>query len=416
MPLLVAGDVLGVLYVVTCHRRRFSEDDAAFLQLVADRVALAVERTRMFEGERQIAETLQRSLLADALPSIPDAAMAVRYLPGGAGMEVGGDWYDVLDLRDGRVGLAIGDVVGRGLRAATLMGKLRTTLQAYALEGHSPAGVLERLHHLLEGRAGDAIATVLYLVLDPDEGVAEVANAGHLPPLVRRPDGTAYYVRVPQSPPIGAVPYARFEQRRVEIDPEATLILFTDGLVERRGESISVGLEDLRRSVEAGPTEPEALCEAAIARVQDAGELEDDVALLALKLEPFPDEGFALEFPAEPDALATVRRVVERWLARTPASTSDVFAIKAATIEACANAIEHAYRPGDAAFRVEVANSGGDVSVTVRDSGRWRDPRGTERGRGLGMMDALMDSTDVARSPQGSTVRLRRRVGVKQTL
>ena len=416
VPLLVGDEVLGVLYVATRSRRRFSEGDASFLQLVGDRVALAVERTRLFEDERQIAETLQRSLLGDVLPVIPDASMAVRYVPGRAGMEVGGDWYDVIDLRDGRVGLAIGDVVGRGLRAASLMGRLRTALQAYALDGHNPAGVLERLHHLLEGQAKDAIATVLYLVLDADKRTVEIANAGHLPPLVRDEDGTTRYLPIGQSPPLGAVPYARFEQRQATIEPGSTLILYTDGLVERRGESLHAGLEALRRAVEAGPDRPEALCDAAIARLEDAGELEDDVALLAFKLEPFPDAGFSLDFPAEPEVLAMVRRVIERWLGQAPASNGDIYAIKAATMEACANAIEHAYRPGDAAFRVETTRSGPDISVTVTDFGEWRGQRGAGRGRGLELMEALMDSADVARTLEGSKVELRRRVGERQAL
>lgn len=416
VPLLVGDQILGVLYVATRSRRRFTDGDASFLQLVGDRVALAVERTRMFEDERHIAGTLQRSLLGDVLPVIPDAAMAVRYVPGGAGMEVGGDWYDVIDLRDGKVGLVIGDVVGRGLRAASLMGKLRTALQAYALEGHAPAAVLERLHHLLEGQAKDAIATVLYLVLDADKRTVDIANAGHLPPLVRDEDNTAHYLPVAQSPPLAAVPYARYEERQAKIAPASTVILFTDGLVERRGESLQVGLDNLCRAVEAGPAEPEALCEAAVARLEDAGALEDDVALLAYKLEPFPEGGFSLDFPAEPEVLAMVRRVIERWLGQAPASASDIYAIKAATIEACANAIEHAYRPGDAAFRVETARSGADVSVTVTDFGEWREPRGDGRGRGLGLMEALMDSTDVARTVEGSRVALRRRVGERQAL
>jgi serine phosphatase RsbU (regulator of sigma subunit)/anti-sigma regulatory factor (Ser/Thr protein kinase) len=415
VPLPVGDEVLGVLYVATRSRRRFSEGDASFLQLVGNRVALAVERTRLFEDERQIAETLQRSLLGDILPDIPDAAIAVRYVPGRAGMEVGGDWYDVIDLRDGRVGLAIGDVVGRGLRAASLMGKLRTALEAYALDGHSPAGVLERLHHLLEGQAKDAIATVLYLVLDADKRTAEIANAGHLPPLVRDKEGTTRYLPIGQSPPLGAVPYAHFEQRQASIEPASTLILYTDGLVERRGENLQTGLEALRRAVEAGPDGPDALCEAAIARL-DAGELEDDVALLAFKLEPFPDTGFSLDFPAEPEVLAMVRRVIERWLGQAPASTGDIYAIKAATMEACANAIEHAYRPGDAAFRVETTRSGPDISVTVTDFGEWRGQRGAGRGRGLALMEALMDSADVAQTLEGSKVELRRRVGERQAL
>ena len=143
LPLILDRQLLGVLYVGTRKRSPFSEDDAALLQLVGDRVALAVDRARLFEQERHIAETLQRSLLPEQLPQIPGMDVAVRYLPAGAGMEVGGDWFDMFELGDGRVVLAMGDVVGRGVRAAALMGKLRTSLEAYAFDGRSPEEVVE---------------------------------------------------------------------------------------------------------------------------------------------------------------------------------------------------------------------------------------------------------------------------------
>jgi len=421
VPLLSGETVLGVLFVATSGLRRFLDDDASFLQLVGDRVALAAERSRLFESQRHIAATLQRSLLPGALPTIPDVEIAVRYLPGGAGIDVGGDWYDVIDLRDGQIALAIGDVVGRGLAAATLMGRLRTALQAYALEDHEPAAVLERLHRLLEEQADDAIATVLYLVLNPAEGTAVIANAGHLPPLLRKPDGTTRYLMGPKSPPLGALPYARYEQYSVTIGREFTLMLFTDGLVEQRGSSLSERLEELRQAVCGSPPRPEALCDAAISALlgrHDFNEhpLGDDVALIALMLEPLPEEGFSLDLPAEPEVLATLRAAIDRWLRTTEADERDAYAIKAATVEACANAIEHAYRPGDAALRIEGNCSEDEVSLTVRDFGEWRDQRGEERGRGIFLMKRLMDFADVEPSEQGTTVRLSRRLGDSRSL
>jgi anti-sigma regulatory factor (Ser/Thr protein kinase) len=252
---------------------------------------------------------------------------------------------------------------------------------------------------------------VLYLVFDPDRGSVEFANAGHLAPLVRDAGGRAHCLSVAQSPPLGAMGYARFDQQRAKVDAGSTLLLFTDGLVEQRGAGLVSRLEELREVVERGPDDPAALCDAVTAGMQGAEEREDDLALLALRLEPLPEEGFGLDFPAEPEVLATIRTVVERWLQQTPAEASDIYVIKAATMEACANAIEHAYRPGDAAFRVETSRSDGEVCVTVRDFGRWREQRGTDRGRGFLLMEGLMDSAEVTRSPQGSTVRLRRRLG-----
>jgi serine phosphatase RsbU (regulator of sigma subunit)/anti-sigma regulatory factor (Ser/Thr protein kinase) len=410
LPLTLGRELLGVLYIGTSTPRRFSDDDAALLQLVGDRVALAVDRARRVEQERHIAETLQRSLLPDQLPRLPGMQVAVRYLPAGAGMEVGGDWFDMFELGDGSVVLAIGDVVGRGVRAAALMGKLRTSLEAYAFDGHSPAEVADRLHALMERQHRADMATMLYVAIAADRASAELASAGHLPLLIRAPDGTARLAGREPSPPLGALPFVRFDASRVEIEPGATLILFTDGLVEVRGTSIEVRLEELRRAVEAAPANTEALCDALLLAMLGHEEPRDDVALLALSVAPLPAEGFSLELPAEPEALSSARKALDRWLSEAGMNRRDAHAIKVASGEACANAIEHAYRPGDAAFRIEACRRDAEVLITVRDFGGWREPRGTDRGRGLPLMEALMDSVRVDPSSEGTTVQLRRRV------
>jgi serine phosphatase RsbU (regulator of sigma subunit)/anti-sigma regulatory factor (Ser/Thr protein kinase) len=410
MPLTLDRQLLGVLYVGRRESRPFSDDDAALLQLVGDRVALAVDRARLFEHERHIAETLQRSLLPEQLPEMPGINVAVRYLPAGAGMEVGGDWFDVFELSDGRIALAMGDVVGRGVRAAALMGKLRTSLEAYAHDGRSPQEVVERLHSFMERQHRAEMATLLYVAIEPDRTSAEFASAGHLPMLVTDPDRGARFVARAASPPLGALPFLRFEPSRVDIQPGSTLVLFTDGLVEVRGTSIELRLEQLRRVVEAGPADPEALCDAVLAQMLGREEPQDDVALLVLSVSQLPARGFELELPAEPEALSSVRNAIERWLSDAGTSRRDVHAIKVACGEACANAIEHAYRPGDAAFRIEASREDAEVRIVVRDFGGWREPRGTDRGRGLPLMRALMDSVRVDPSSDGTTVQLRRRL------
>jgi serine phosphatase RsbU (regulator of sigma subunit)/anti-sigma regulatory factor (Ser/Thr protein kinase) len=410
LPLILDRQLLGVMYVGTRARRPFSEDDAALLQLVGDRVALAVDRARLFEQERHIAETLQRSLLPEQLPQIPGMDVAVRYLPAGAGMEVGGDWFDMLELGDGRVVVAMGDVVGRGVRAAALMGKLRTSLEAYAFDGRSPEEVVERLHLLMERQHRAEMATLLYVVIEPDRASAELASAGHMPLLIRSPNGEARFAARDVSPPLGALPFVRFEAFRVDVEPGSALVLFTDGLVEVRGTSIELRLEELRRTVEAGPSAPDALCDALLEQMLGHKEPQDDVALLVLGVSSLPVQGFTLDLPAEPEALSSVRQSLDRWLTEAGTSRRDVHAIKVACGEACANAIEHAYRPGDAAFRIEASRVDSDVLIVVRDFGGWREPRGTDRGRGLPLMEALMDSVQVAPSSQGTTVQLRRRL------
>jgi serine phosphatase RsbU (regulator of sigma subunit)/anti-sigma regulatory factor (Ser/Thr protein kinase) len=410
LPLILDRQLLGVLYVGTRVSRPFSEDDAALLQLVGDRVALAVDRARLFEQERHIAETLQRSLLPEQLPQIPGMDVAVRYLPAGAGMEVGGDWFDMLELGDGRVALAMGDVVGRGVRAAALMGKLRTSLEAYAFDGRSPEQVVERLHSLMERQHRSEMATLLYVVIEPDRASAELACAGHMPLLIRGANGEARFPAGDVSPPLGALPFVRFQASRVNLEPGSSLLLFTDGLVEVRGTSIELRLEELRRTVETGPSAPEALCEVLLERMLGHEEPQDDVALLVLSVSPLPAQGFTLDLPAEPEALSSVRQSLERWLSEAGTSRRDAHAIKVACGEACANAIEHAYRPGDAAFRIEASRVDSEVLIVVRDFGGWREPRGTDRGRGLPLMEALMDFVQVDPSSEGTTVHLRRRL------
>jgi serine phosphatase RsbU (regulator of sigma subunit)/anti-sigma regulatory factor (Ser/Thr protein kinase) len=410
LPLILDRQLLGVLYVGTRVSRPFSEDDAALLQLVGDRVALAVDRARLFEQERHIAETLQRSLLPEQLPQIPGMDVAVRYLPAGAGMEVGGDWFDMLELGDGRVALAMGDVVGRGVRAAALMGKLRTSLEAYAFDGRSPEQVVERLHSLMERQHRSEMATLLYVVIEPDRASAELACAGHMPLLIRGASGEARFPAGDVSPPLGALPFVRFQASRVDLEPGSSLLLFTDGLVEVRGTSIELRLEELRRIVETGPSAPEALCDVLLERMLGHEEPQDDVALLVLSVSPLPAQGFTLDLPAEPEALSSVRQSLERWLSEAGTSRRDAHAIKVACGEACANAIEHAYRPGDAAFRIEASRVDTEVLIVVRDFGGWREPRGTDRGRGLPLMEALMDFVQVDPSSEGTTVHLRRRL------
>jgi anti-sigma regulatory factor (Ser/Thr protein kinase) len=291
------------------------------------------------------------------------------------------------------------------------MGKLRTSLEAYAFDGRSPQEVVERLHALMERQHRAEMATLLYVAIEPDRESAELASAGHMPLLIRGANGEARFVGRDASPPLGALPFVRFEASRVDVESGCALLLFTDGLVEVRGTSIELRLEELRRTVEAGPSDPEALCDAVLAQMLGHEEPQDDVALLVLNVSPLPAQGFTLDLPAEPEALSSVRQALERWLSEAGTSRRDAHAIKVACGEACANAIEHAYRPGDAAFRIEASRRDSEVVITVRDFGGWREPRGTDRGRGLPLMEALMDSIQIDPSSKGTTVQLRRRLG-----
>jgi FixJ family two-component response regulator/anti-sigma regulatory factor (Ser/Thr protein kinase) len=408
VPLLADDRIIGVMHVGTTARRAFSAEDTVVLQLAADRAGRAIERARRFQQEHETAVTLQRSLLPDRLPDVPGLALAARYLPGAAGTEVGGDWYDVIPLADGRVGIAMGDVVGRGIPAASLMGQLRNGLRAYAIEGHPPAAVLERLDRLVQSLNPGRMATLLYMVLEPDGRSATYSNAGHLPPLVVEEDRKPRLLGGVPGVPVGVLPYASFEETSARLEPGSTLVLYTDGLVEERGISIEIRLDDLQRAAAIPFEGPNELCERLLQEMLPEGPGVDDVAVLALTTAPASTDRLALTLPAEPEALITARRALRNWLAEVGVEPEALYDITLATGEACTNAIEHAYAPGEASFDVEATRGDDDVVVRVRDYGAWREPRGQNRGRGLKLMRTLMDDVNVRREAGGTTVELRR--------
>jgi PAS domain S-box-containing protein len=359
--------------------------------------------------ERKRADVLQRSFVPERLPQIPGMSLTARFEPGGTGVDVGGDWYDVLELDNGRIGVVVGDVAGRGIRAASLMSQLRNALRAYAFEQHSPGTALEHLNRLAWRREGVVMATLIYLVLDPATGRVRLSSAGHPPPLQARPDGTTVYLVEGRSLPLGVAHQTEYSEAEYELEPGSTLLLYTDGLIEKRSTPIDDGLEQLAKSLGARPAEDlETLCDRLMAAVSDS---EDDVALLALRSVPLAPERMELTLPAEPLELGSVRRALRRWLAECQASDTESYDIILACNEACANAIEHAYGPGDALVQIEAAFSGDEVAIKVRDQGRWRDSRGNNRGRGLGLIETLMDSVNIITSPgAGTEVSMRRRL------
>jgi GAF domain-containing protein/anti-sigma regulatory factor (Ser/Thr protein kinase) len=412
VPLVVEDRLLGVLHVGSREEREFTNDDIGLLQLAAERLAVAIDHSRLYEREHAVAETLQRSLLPETLPDVPGTRMASHYMPGAADVEVGGDWYDVLPLSGGRVGLAMGDVVSRGVRAASVMGQLRNALRAYALDGRRPVDVLERLHALLRSLERREMATLVYMVLDPTAQSYTLASAGHPPPLVLSPDGRVCLIEEGRGPPLGAVADPGYNEASGVVCPGATLLLYTDGLVERRDMWVDEGIAKLTKAAgEAVELEPEALVARLLAELvpEDGGE--DDVAVLAVGLTPLSRDRIALRLPAEPHVLTSLRRTLRQWLEALGAEEIETYDVLVAVTEAAANAIEHAYGPVDAAFDVEAEVAGeGEVTVLVRDQGRWRPPRGHNRGRGTLLMQELMDHFEVNTSEEGTVVRMRRSV------
>ena len=402
-PLLVEGRVTGVLHVGTLTFREFTAGDEQLLQLAADRAAPAIENARLFE-QRRVAEALQRTLLPAELPAIAGLEVASRYVPA-EGSGLGGDWYDVFELPESRIAIAVGDVVGHGVGAATVMAQLRTALRAYAAEGHDPAGVVQAVDRMMWQLGPTAMTTLAYLVLDPLEETIEVVNAGHLPPLLLAPDGEARYMSLAGALPLGASPDETYGSQVIPFPAGAAIVLFTDGLVERRGETIDVGL-DRMRAISTGGDDVEQLCSTALEQLLPENP-PDDVALVAARMPPLGDD-LHTSWPATSESLVSVRRLLRRWLAFHGAGEEELYDIVVACQEACANAVEHAYGPGHAHFDVEAEHREGQIRVIVRDRGRWRPPRGSHRGRGLPLMKALMESVDVEHGEEGTVVVLER--------
>jgi anti-sigma regulatory factor (Ser/Thr protein kinase)/putative methionine-R-sulfoxide reductase with GAF domain len=408
VPLIVEGELIGVLHVGSLTPREFGQRELTVLQLAAARAAPAIERARLYdalEHEHQVAMVLQRSLLPKRTIDVAGADVSARYLP--ARDEVGGDWYDVIELPGGLLGIAIGDVVGHGLKAASLMGQLRTALRAYALQGTAPGRTLEMVDRYVQNLGESVMATSAYAVFDTDTGRLRYATAGHLPPVVISSDG-ARLVELAPAAPLGAFPYGSCPDYELTIASGEILMLYTDGLVERRGTSLTAGMDELVSAVAGARSAAEA-CERALERLVPERGLSDDVAIVALQGTPIPAE-LELKLSADPRVLAEVRRTLRRWLYDRGAGAEDMSEVTIAVNEACTNAIEHAYSPAPAAFELEARTDDGYLTVVVRDAGTWRSPRGRHRGRGLKIIEAAMDEVELNRSPTGTELVMRRRL------
>jgi serine phosphatase RsbU (regulator of sigma subunit)/anti-sigma regulatory factor (Ser/Thr protein kinase) len=407
VPLVVEGEVTGVLHVGSLTRREFHEGDIELLQLVANRVALSIERSRlMVQG--QIAATLRRSLLPRQLPQVPGLRMAGRYLPAADESAVGGDWYDVIELSDNSIGFVIGDVAGHGMAAATFMGQLRSAIRAYALDTDGPGAVITKLAEFSD-RMDSRMATVVYATLNLSTWGVRIARAGHPYPLLVRADGSTEFLSDAGGPPLGTVGGQTYDEQAVTLLPGDTLVLYTDGLIERRGSQLSEGEAALAEVASTAPDEPELKCQAITARLTENLTIADDIAILTVQTVGL-NGLLEVEVPAEPSQLATARHLIRRWVEANQGTDDDCAAFAIAVSEACANSIEHAYGPQDGTVQVHASLVEGEAEVTIRDRGKWRPPRGNNRGKGIPMMEEFMDDVLVEPGENGTTVKLTRRL------
>jgi anti-sigma regulatory factor (Ser/Thr protein kinase) len=318
---------------------------------------------------------------------------------------VGGDWHDIVELPDGRIAIVVGDCVGHDLGAATVMGQLRSACRALLLQQAGPGAVLAAMDRFAASVPGAEYTTVFCAVLDPATGALTYSAAGHPPGIVARPDGGVVLLDGGRSFPLAAAPGADRREARYLLPPRSTLLLYTDGLVERRGRSLTDGITEAGAVIARGGEEPlEDLATQLMARLAPPGGYGDDVAVVLYR-HPAP---LQLAFPADIAQLRPVRAALRRWLEGCGLAAPVAQDALVAAGEAVANAIEHGHhdRPG-AEIRLLAAVSAGRLRLTVADSGRWLPP-GPEpapyRGKGIALMRAMMDSVSIDPGPAGTTV------------
>ena len=415
IPLMERRRAVGVLALVFGVEQEFPDDDRAFMVAVARQIAQALERARLSDAEHQLAVSLQHSLLPRRLPELPGVAVAARYRPSLQRVNLGGDWYDAIELEGGKLGVAVGDVVGHGPQAAAVMGQLRSALRAIAREHDEPEDVVEGLSRFAETIPEALGTTLVYGVIDPAGEHLRYVCAGHPPPLLLRADGEPEFLGGGRALPLG-VGLGAYRAADAELPAEAILLLYSDGAIERRGEPLDGGLS---RLVEAAAGLAEHSVESACAELVEElfadREQEDDVALLAISLVREPVPRLALNEPASPERLAPIRAQLRAWLGRVGAEPDAIADVVLASAEALANAVEHAYADGPQGGTVLLEarlDPPREVVIRVSDDGAWRDQRSPrlDRGRGLMVMRALMDEVDIAAGATGTVVTLRRKL------
>jgi PAS domain S-box-containing protein len=401
-----AGDI--ALWLEFNEARRFGAEDRLLVDVLVGHLSMAMQHVRQFEIARETSLTLQRAMLA---PTATPPGFAVRYEPAVPPLEIGGDWYDVLPIGEHHIGIIVGDCVGSGLSAAAVMGQLRSSARALLLADAEPALLLEQLDVVAELIPGAFCTTVLVAIFDTESRVLTYSRAGHVPGVLVAPGHVATVLTGAGSVPLAVRTDTPRPQEYVVLSPGSTLMLFTDGLVERRTESIDDGIARVANVLIQQANSPvDAVAERVLRELAPEGGYDDDVAIVVCRP---PISVLHFDDGATPDRLANVRARLDLWLraAGTPdALRADVVL---AVGEACTNSIEHAYRDGaHGTVHIEAGFEGDDIHVRVVDFGSWKLPPadpGT-RGRGLRLINALAESVALSPTSTGTTVEMTFRV------
>jgi serine phosphatase RsbU (regulator of sigma subunit)/anti-sigma regulatory factor (Ser/Thr protein kinase)/transcriptional regulator with GAF, ATPase, and Fis domain len=397
-----------VVWIDLAEQRPFTLEDQTLLTVLAGRLGQGLQRVHQVDQQRETALVLQHAILGPAqLPG----GFAVRYQAASRPLQVGGDWYDVVDLQDGRIALIVGDCVGHGLTAATVMGQLRSACRALLLDHPSPRAALCGLDRFAARLPGAQCTTAVCAVLSPDTGELVYSSAGHPPPILVDADGTSRTLDDGHTIPVGLRPDRPRPEAHATVSAGATLLLYTDGLVERRGSSLDQGIERASVLVEDGRTSTlDDLADQIMTRLAPSSGYQDDVAVLLYR-HPGPLE---ISFPAHVNELSRSRAALRSWLARTRVSPDQAHDMLVAAGEAVANAIEHGHRDSPEGIITLRATALADqVQLTVADTGSWKPPQPAadrNRGRGITLMRALMQDVTIHPDATGTTVHLSARI------
>lgn len=411
LPLTASGKTFGVCVVAFDHARRLTDEERTLLTTTSALVAQALERARLYDAEHTRSRELQRSLLPRVLPELPACTAAARYLPAGQGMDVGGDWYDIIPLSGGQVALVVGDVMGHGLPEAATMGRLRTALHTLADLELPPDEIMGHLNDLVVGMGEESYVTCLYALYDSTTQICSLTGAGHPPPAVVHPDGTVHFPELSADPPLGAAE-PPFETVELKVPEGSLLVLYTDGLVESSKREMDEGMADLARLLRTayrtesgGEADLEQLCDTLTESLLPAEHpTADDAALLVARLHALTGDRIASwTLPEDPRAAGQARRHVREqlgaWGLEDLVPTTELLAS-----ELVGNVVRHA--KGPVGLRLlhgaELICEVFDGSLTMPRIRRATDT--DEGGRGLQLVTALTQRWGTRYTPTGKCI------------
>jgi serine phosphatase RsbU (regulator of sigma subunit)/anti-sigma regulatory factor (Ser/Thr protein kinase) len=393
-----------VVWIDLAKERPFTLEDQTLLTVLAGRLGQGLQRVHQVDQQRETALTLQHAILGPA--DLPHG-FAVRYQAASRPLQVGGDWYDVADLDDGRIALIVGDCVGHGLAAATVMGQVRSACRALLFDNPSPAAALAGMDRFAARLPGAHCTTAVCAVLNPDTGELVYSSAGHPPPILVHADGTTQMLEDGHGIALGVRPHRLRPEAHVTMPARSTLLLYTDGLVERRRISLDDGISRAAAFVQDGRASPlEDLANQIMSGLAPSGGYQDDVALLLYR-HPAPLE---LKFPADASHLAPARTALRGWLTQARVDPDQILKVLIAAGEAVANAIEHGHRRSpEGTISLDATVLFDQVQVTITDTGSWKPPQpaaNPHRGRGVTLMRGLMCDVTINPDAAGTTVHL----------